>query len=143
MIAKDIMTKKVITVGKNTSIEEVIKVLVDNEISGVPVLEEDDCLVGLVSEGDLIYMEGSLMPVSDYPDRKKFSDDHSKAVASTAEVAMTKDVITVDEETTVEKVASILLKHKIKRVPVTRDRKVIGIVSRADVMKAIAKKMDE
>jgi CBS domain-containing protein len=143
MKAKDIMTKTVISVREDTTIEEVIKTLLENEISGVPVLDENDKLVGLVSEGDLIYREGSLMPVSSYEDREKFKEQQSKALQAKVESTMTKEVITVDEETPAQKIAALLLRHRIKRVPVIRDGKVVGIVSRANVMSAIAKKMSE
>ncbi len=106
-------------------------------------MDENGKLVGLVSEGNLIYREGSLMPVSSYSDREKFRKQQSQALQATAESAMTRDVITVDEETSAQKIAALLLRHQIKRMPVVHDGKVVGIVSRADVMSAIVKRMGE
>lgn len=138
MLAKDIMTKNVITVKENTPVEEVMHLLLDNKISGVPVVDKEDNLVGIVSEADLIYKEKSLLPISSYHEnQKKFMLAYRKSLAKTAGEIMTKCVITVTEDQTVEEIATVMLERWIKRVPVVRDKKVVGIISRADIMKTL------
>jgi len=138
MLAKDIMTKNVITVREDTPIEEVIRLLLKNNISGVPVVNKEDSLVGIISEADLIYKEKSLLPISGYQEnQKKFINACRKSLAKTASEIMTKDVVTVTEETTVEEIATLMLEKWIKRVPVVKDKKIVGIISRPDIIKTL------
>ncbi len=139
MLAKDIMTKNVITVKENTPVREVIRILLENRISGVPVVDKENNLIGIISEADLIYKEKSLLPITSYHENhKKFMNAYRKSLAKTAGEIMTKDVITVSEETTVEEIATLMLEKWIKRVPVVKDRKVVGIISRPDIMRTIS-----
>ena len=115
MNAKDIMTRRVITVGPQTPIKELAKVLNKNRISGVPVADKKGKVLGIVSEADIVSKKGRQV----------------KAI-------MIDKVISVAETTTVENVASLLTMHRIKRVPVLRRESLVGIVSRADIVRAIA-----
>ncbi len=139
MLVKDIMTKEVITVKEDTPVGEIIRVLLENKISGVPVVDNSNNLVGIISEADLIYKEKSLLPVTTYHgDQKKFMNDYRRSIAKTAGEIMAKCVITVSEDTTVEEAATLMLEKWIKRAPVVKDKKVVGIISRADIMKTIS-----
>ncbi len=115
MNAKDIMTRKVITVGPQTPIKELAKVLNKNRISGVPVANKKGKVLGIVSEADIVSKKGRQV----------------KAI-------MSDKVISVAETTPVENVANLLTMHRIKRVPVLRGESLVGIVSRADIVRAIA-----
>ncbi len=115
MVAKDIMTKDVITVSPTTTVKNLAKVLIQNQISGAPVADKKGKILGVVSEADLVAKKGKQV----------------KAI-------MSKKVIGVTEETPVEEIAALMTTHKIKRVPVMRAEKVVGIVSRADIVRAIA-----
>lgn len=116
--AKDIMTKEVITVKPSTTKEELAKILARNKISGVPVMDEEGCcVIGVVTEADLL----------------------TKCGATVGEI-MTKEVISVCEDTPIEEIAKILAEKGIKRVPVMKEGKLVGIVSRADIVKAFAEK---
>ncbi len=112
----DIMTRNVLTVTEDTPVREVAQVLARHRITGVPVCDADGHMVGLVTEYDLI------------------SDPH----ASTAGSVMTRDVISVMEGTSVDEVRFLLVNRKIRRVPVVRGQKIVGIVSRADLVREMA-----
>lgn len=115
MLAKDIMTKDVITVRPKTPVKEVSTLLVQHRISATPVVDKDGRVVGVVSEADLMSKKG-----------KEARDIMSDAV------------ISVPEDTTVSEVASTMITHSINRVPVMRGSEMVGIVSRADIVRAIA-----
>jgi CBS domain-containing protein len=115
MIAKDIMTKDVITVGPAASVKELAKTLVQQQISGAPVMNKKGQIVGIVSETDIVANKG-----------KQVKDIMSKKVCSVA------------EETPVEEIAALMTAHKISRLPVMSGQKLVGLVSRADIVGAIA-----
>jgi CBS domain-containing protein len=145
LIAKDIMTKKVITIGKNATLLELVRLLIKNKISGVPVIDEKNDLVGVVTENDIIVKKSSLpFPLSF---SFAFLDKYESYTKSTKEFLDTKveevmsvDIKTVREDMTVSKVVNIMLNNNINRLPVLdNDNKLIGIITRADVMKSMIK----
>lgn len=147
MLAKEIMTSNVITVGPDDTVEDVIKILLENKISGVPVINESKEVIGIVSEGDLIVRNQKLRPpafiqilgeVIYLDDPNDFREELKKAVAYKVEDIMTVVPATVEEDTPVEEIASIMSQEGINRVPVTRDDKLVGIVTRADIVKSLA-----
>lgn len=115
MIAKDIMTRDIITVTPTMTVKNLAMTLIKNQISGAPVSAKNGKIVGVVSEADIVAKRGKDV----------------KAI-------MSKKIISVKEETPVEQIAQLMTTHKIKRLPVMRDDKVVGIVSRADIVSAIA-----
>jgi CBS domain-containing protein len=142
--AQDIMTRKVVTVRSDSTISEAAAQMVRHRISAVPVVD-DGLLVGIISEGDLVhraeigtagrsrswwltlFRDPSTMA-------KEYARSHSRHVAD----LMTRTVRSVEEKASVEQIAELMDRARIKRVPVTRGGAVVGIVSRADLVKAIA-----
>ena len=118
MIAKDIMTRNVYTISPEASVQEVAQLLSCKRISGVPVLDNVGQIIGIVTEADII---GKV-------------DREGLCVAD----IMSPKIIFVDEETRVGEIAMLLTERKIKRVPVMRDGKLVGIVCRADIVHAVA-----
>ena len=112
----EIMTPNVISVTEDTPLREVAQVLDRHRVSGLPVVDGDEHIIGVVSEYDLI----------------------AKPNARTAGEAMTHDVISVMEDTSVDEVRFLLVNRKINRVPVIRGTRLVGIVSRADLVREIA-----
>ncbi len=139
-MARDIMTTSVITVTPDTPVEEIARTLVTWRISGVPVVEVDGRIVGIVSEGDLMRRtESGTEPYASWWLAGFFNPEsaavrYEKSKGKVASDVMTTDVTTVDEETKVGKIAELLERREIKRVPVTRDGKLVGIVSRANLL---------
>lgn len=147
MKAADLMITEVLTVREDTTIPEIAKVLTDNKISGVPVVNQDGKLVGVVSEGDLLHKEMSprlprfveiLGGIIYYSGLEQYKADIKKLAAITASEIMSSKVISVSKEVDVQEIASLMVKHNIKRVPVTEDGRLIGIISRADIIKTLA-----
>ncbi|AKL96782.1 CBS domain-containing protein [Clostridium aceticum] len=147
MLAKDIMTKEVITVKKEDTVEDVIKLLLEHNISGVPVVNEENNVVGMITEGDLIYRSKelhipayfTLLDSYIFLENPKTLEVQIKKMAGyLVKDVMTEKVIVVDQEETMEEIATIMVKKKINRVPVVKDHQLVGIVSRRDIIRAYA-----
>lgn len=145
MKAKDIMTSRVITVGPDETVAEIAKVMIDQRISAVPVVDDQGRPVGIVSEGDL--MRRRELGTDTAPrswwlhlwrDAGTLADEFAKAHGKHARDVMTAEIITVDEDASVQAVAEAIEKNRIKRVPVLRDGKIVGIVSRANIVQKLA-----
>jgi CBS domain-containing protein len=118
VIASDIMTRKVATIHPGASVQEAAQLLDQKRISGAPVVDPDGKIIGIITEADIISkVDREGLYVSDI---------------------MSHDVIAVDEETPVGEIAALLTERKIKRVPVVENGKLVGIVSRADIVHAVA-----
>ena len=118
MIASDIMTRNVYTTSPEVSVQEVAQLLVQKDMSGVPVRNSGGQIIGIVTEADII---GKV----------------NREGLCVADI-MTPQLIFVDEETEVGDIAMLLVEHKIKRVPVMRDGELVGIVCRGDIVNAVA-----
>jgi CBS domain-containing protein len=143
MQAKDVMTSPVLTVAPETSVTDVARLLLDRHISAAPVVDGDGQLLGIVSEGDLMRRPESgterraswwLSLISDPQDEAR---EYFKSHGMHARDVMSRQVISVSEDTPLQEIAALLEKYRIKRVPVVRDRKVVGIVSRANLLQAL------
>ncbi len=143
MRAADVMEPDVLSVYPDTSVNDVAKLLLKNRISAVPVVDNGK-LVGIVSEGDLIrrvetntdkhrswWLE---LMISD----EKLATDYVKSHARFAGEVMSRPVVTADENTPLDQVAKLFENHNIKRVPIVRGSNVVGIVSRADLLRLLA-----
>ncbi len=144
MHAKDIMTTNVVTVTPETPVPEVARLLLDRKISGVPVVDDSGRVVGIVSEGDLM-RRPELDTERSRPwwlqlamGSREAADEYAKAHGSKAGQVMSRQVVTVDEDTPVGDIARLLEERRIKRVPVVRDGKLVGIVSRANLLQGLA-----
>ena len=144
LMAKDVMTADVIAVASDDTVRAVAELLVTQGVSGVPVLD-NDVLVGIVTEGDFLHRAeiGTAARPASWWSRifknkavlaAEYSREHSTRVVD----VMTKDVVTVEESTPIADIADLLAERKIRRVPVMRGRKVVGIVSRANIVRAFA-----
>lgn len=145
MKASDVMTSPVITVGPDTAVRHIAGLLFEHRISAVPVLEKGK-LVGIVSEGDLLHRHEIS---TDRSARswwlQLFSADQSiadyvRSHATRARDIMTREVVTVTPDTPLAEIATLLEKRGIKRVPVLRDGRLAGIVSRSNLVQALAAK---
>jgi CBS domain-containing protein len=143
----DIMTRTLTTVSPETSIRDVARVLCSNRISGVPVVNAEGALVGIISESDLM-VHAAAIGEPENPDRgwwkslfvneTKLARQYARTHGRTAEHVMTTPVLTVAENDAVADIARIMGEHKIKRLPVMRDGALVGIVTRADLLKILA-----
>jgi CBS domain-containing protein len=143
MQAKDIMTVNVVTATEDLPVHEVVGLLLKHRISAVPVVDAGRHVVGIISEGDLLRPEGQSRTAAERPWwlEAVFSGEaveYEKASGRTAASVMTRDVFTVDDDTPLNEIAGLLERHHIKRVPVLRDGKLAGIVSRANLLHGLA-----
>lgn len=115
MLARDIMTRDIISVGEDASAHDVVRKLAEYQISGLPVLDRQGNLAGIVTEADVLGRSGDRV----------------------TEI-MSRRVISVQETTPVDAIAQLLTGNRIKRVPVMRGSQVVGIVSRADIVRMMA-----
>jgi CBS domain-containing protein len=138
------MTRKVIAAAPDTTIDQIAALLIKHRISAVPIVDQRGNLVGLVSEGDLMRrVEGSNRErrawwLSLFSGKERTPADFIKERGRHARDIMTKNVRTVAPETTVGEIAQILERHQIKRVPVVESGRLVGIVSRANLLHALA-----
>jgi CBS domain-containing protein len=146
MRAMDVMTSDVITVDPDMTVQALAALLAANGISGAPVVDSSGGLVGIISEGDLLH-RAEIGTAQRHRERRRswwldhFASDlareyvksHGRAVKD----LMTRDVVTVTEDTDLAEVADLLEAKRIKRVPVMREGKVVGIISRANIVRAV------
>jgi len=144
MKARDVMVSPVITVTSHASVGDVAKVLLDRRISAVPVVDEKGKLVGIVSEGDLMHRaEAGTERQRPWwlrgfigPDALAF--DYIKAHARKVTDVMTREVVTASADTPLNEIATLMEKKAIKRVPIVQNGQPVGIVSRANLIQAVA-----
>lgn len=141
MQARDVMTSNVVSVTSDTRVHDIVQLLMKHRISAVPVVDSEQHVVGIVSEGDLL-----AAPEDIYGKQAWWlvglmlggALDYDALHASTAGEVMTRRVISVEEGAALSDVAKILERKHIKRVPVVRDGKLVGIVSRANLLHGLA-----
>lgn len=153
MLVKDIMSKDVVTVYETNTIEEVARIFIDKKISGVPVVDSEKKIVGIISEGDLVFQQKKLNPpvfLSFFDGviqvgKSAFFDEIKKISAFLVKDLMTKDDLIIARETAdLSDVASLLIENKVNRIPIVDDEnRVVGIVTRYDIIKANYEKNKE
>ena len=144
MRAADIMTVNVVTVDPETSVQEIATLLSERGISGVPVVDKDRRLVGMISEGDLMRRveTGTELRRSWWLEmlstNTELASEYVKTRGRRARHVMTRDVVSIAEATPLAEIADLLERHRIKRVPVVSNGVLVGIVSRANLVRALA-----
>lgn len=144
MKAIDVMVRDVVTVGPDDDFADAIKLLAEFDVSALPVVEEDDKVIGIISEADLVrrpeigtekhrawWLE-ALTPGSTLAE--EFAKAHGRRVSE----VMSTDVVSAGEDASLGEIATLLEKHRIKRVPILRDGRLVGIVSRSNLIQALA-----
>lgn len=144
MNASDVMTVRVVTIGPEATVQQAAKLMLEREVSALPVVDTSNRLIGIISEGDLVRR------VETGTERKpswwlsflsgadQLAHDFVKAHGTRVSDVMTKDVIAARPDTPLSEVARLLEDNRIKRVPVVEEDLVIGVVSRANLLQALA-----
>ncbi len=150
--AKDIMETDVITVSPESTVEELGKLLIEKGISGAPVLDADNRLVGIVTENDLIRQNkrfhiptmlrlfDAMIPLEGF---KSVEDEIKRISASTVKEICTKNVITVNPETPLQDIATIISEKRVHLLPVLSDEKIVGIIGKIDIIKGIMSEINK
>ncbi len=149
MYIKDIMTSQVITVSENDTVEKCANLLITHDLSGLPVVDENMKVIGMVTEGDLIRRASRIKGpaalevlggIFYLESPTKFMDDLKRSMGNFAKDIMSKDVITVTPNMLISEAATLLVQNKIKRLPVINEEgNLIGIISRKDIMNHLFK----
>jgi CBS domain-containing protein len=143
--AKDIMTKEVITVKPEATVEELARLLMNNKISGVPVTKDNKKLIGIVTENDLITQNKRfhiptvirLFDAFILLGSGRMEEEIRKMAATTVDEICTKKVVSISEETTLDEIATIMAEQHVHLLPVLRESMVVGIVGKADMVRAM------
>jgi CBS domain-containing protein len=133
MQAKDVMSEGIASLTYDATVEEAIELLVNTGVSAMPVLDKDGFMIGIVSEADLIGRSSAEAWQRDLADDSAVTSNHSRPVTE----VMTEKVITADENMPLAEVAKLMSTQRVKRVPITRGKSVVGVVSRVDLLKAL------
>ncbi len=147
-LAKDVMTEKVVTLTPEDTVKEAAKVLVDNHISGAPVVDSDGKLVGLISESDLIIQDVKLR----FPtyihfldsfiflgNQRHFEDTLRRAAAAKVGELMRKEVVTAGPDTDLEEIATLMADRHVGRIPIIDNDKVAGIITKGDIVRTLSR----
>ncbi|MBA4348465.1 MAG: hypothetical protein C0415_00540 [Thermodesulfovibrio sp.] len=146
--AKDIMTRDVITVKPATTIEELARILMQNKVSGAPVVNDEGDLIGIVTENDLISQNKrfhipTIVRLFDafivFASTSRIEKEIKKMAAVTVDGICTKEVISVTEDTPVEDIATIMSEKKVHLIPVVEGKKIKGIIGKIDLIKGLSR----
>jgi CBS domain-containing protein len=144
MRAVDLMTKDVLAFAPDDSVREIAAQLAGRGISGAPVVDDTGAVVGMVSEGDLLRRTelGTELRRSWWmdllADNRALAQDFARTHGRLAHDVMTREVISISENTPIAAIANLMERHRIKRLPVLRDGRLVGIVSRADIIRCLS-----
>ena len=145
--AKDIMTKEVITVRQDATVKELAEILWKNKISGAPVIDENDTVTSVVTESDLIdqtkkvhipTMISLLDSVIFLESSKKTEEEIKKMSGNTVQDICSGTLISVDEETGLDEIATIMSEKNVHTLPVIQDNKLVGVIGKSDIIRSMA-----
>ena len=149
MKVRDVMTHSVLSVRREAPLKEVALVLVDHRISGVPVVDVDGAVLGVVSEADLLMKERGADAVRHRPLARFLGESQesrtqlAKLAAVTAGEAMTAPAVTIESGRRISEAAALMIARRVNRLPVVDDGRIVGIVTRADLVRAYVRSDDE
>lgn len=144
--AKDIMQKNIISLSPDTEIASAVEILLKNHINGVPVVDANGELVGILCQSDLIFQQkdipippifailDSIFPLSS---SKSLDDQFQKMAATKVAQAMVKKVTTVTPDTSVSEIASLMVEKHFHTLPVVDGKKIVGIIGKEDILKTL------
>lgn len=144
--AADIMTRELITVTKDVTVKELASLLTAKDISGVPVVDEDNNLIGIVTQSDLIDQNkkvhiptvASILDSFIFLERPgKMEQEMKKIAGATVADIYTQDPVSVEEDTGLDEIATIMSEKKIHTLPVTKDGKMTGVIGKRDIIRTI------
>jgi len=146
LTAKDIMTREVISVRQDTTVKELAETLWKNKISGVPVLDENDAVVAVVTESDLIdqtkkvhipTMISLLDSVIFLESSKKTEEEIKKMSGNTAQDICSGELIAVAEDTGLDEIATIMSEKNVHTLPVIQHNKLVGVIGKSDIIRSM------
>ena len=147
MRVEDVMTRDVATARPETGLKDLVEQLAGRKISGVPVVDDDDVVLGVISEADIL---AKALPEPDRPGGvlarvlgRSAPEDRQKLEATVVRQAMTSPAITIDAQSMLPVAAERMIEHRINRLPVVRQQRLVGIITQADIVRAFARSDDD
>ena len=146
MKAKDMMTREIIRVSPDTEILEAARLMLDNHLNGLPVVDREGRLQGIICQSDLIAQQKKIPLPSffvlldsaiSFTSQKNIEAEVKKMAASKVSDAMTADPITVDVETSLEDIATLMVKHNVHTLPILDRGELVGIIGKEDVLRTL------
>ena len=150
--AEDIMTRDIITVQSDWEITRAVNILLSNHINGVPVVDKEGILKGILCQSDLIFQQKqvSIPPILTLLDgiiplssSKRLEKEFQKIAATTVEQAMIHDPVTVEPHTSINEIAALMVEKHFHTIPVVSNGKLLGIIGKEDVLKTLTNKKKE
>lgn len=147
LTVRDIMQARVVTVSPTTTVRELAATLAEHKISGVPVVDKQGAVVGMVSEADVILQDADfhfpyyiqfLESIIYLQSMAKFEERFRKTFGTKVSEVMSKEVVEIAPDASVYDAATMMADNKVNRLPVVDDEKLVGIVTRGDIVRAIA-----
>lgn len=150
LTARDIMTANPVTIGPETSIADAIRILLEKRFNGLPVVDDNGALLGVLCQSDLVAQQKTPDTPSVFTildgfisfGLKQAEKDLQKITALTAREAMTTSPVTVEPGAPLDKIASLMVKAKYYSLPVLENGRVIGIIGKEDILRTVVKKND-
>ena len=145
-LAKDIMSKDVLTVKPETTVIELAQLLTSHNINGAPVIDDDGRIIGVVTENDLVFQKKkvhipTVISILDsfiyLESQEKMKEEMEKISAVTVERIYSKDVKTVSPDTSIEEIATIMAEKYIHTIPVMENDTIVGVIGRKDIIKTL------
>ena len=146
MKAKDMMTREIIRVSPDTEVLEAARLMLDNHLNGLPVVDREGRLQGIICQSDLIAQQKKIPLPSffvlldsaiSFTSQKNIEAEVKKMAASKVSDAMTADPITVDVETSLEDIATLMVKHNVHTLPILDQGELVGIIGKEDVLRTL------
>lgn len=150
--AKDIMTSGALTLNPENDVATAAKLLLEKHLNGVPVVDKDGKLVGVICQSDLVAQQKSvslpsLFTILDgfisFSSQDELEKEVNKIAATKVEHAMTADPVTIKPETDIEEIADLMVERKLYTLPVVEDGRLVGVVGKEDVLKVLTQSNDK
>lgn len=144
MTAKEIMTTRVLAVDEDDYARHAVKIMADNNISGLPVVNDSQALVGIITERDLLLMDEEKPPVTKtalyglWWQPSRIAEEEAQRRGVRVRDVMTKKVVTFGPDDSVREIARVMREREINRVPIVENSGIVGIISRGDIIRALA-----
>ncbi len=144
---RDLMKKECFTIHKDASVEEAAALMVEHNINGIPVYDDQDEIVGMITQGDLLLRATgirifTLWPHGAYESNEEMMKEYTKMIGTKVSEVMNDQPVTIDPDRPVSYAAELMYKKRIKQLPVVENRKIIGYISRMQIIKILFKKED-
>jgi CBS domain-containing protein len=149
MTIRDVMTTSVLTVRPDTPLKDVARLLIDSDVSGVPVIDDQGAVLGVVSEGDFLVKEQGPQALRHRRLARLLGESEAtrrqigKVAARTAGEAMTTPAVTMEPSRSIQDAAAVMTERRVNRLPVVESGRLIGIVTRADLVRAYLRTDEE